>query len=552
MKFKISGRTIQQHNAFIGVQDDNGVEIIDFELPRIYGETDLYTDGIVYIACINSAKESIVVTPEKFKNEDDTFTIRWIVGSEVTAKKGTMHALIRIESLMGLIWQSFPTTFQIMNNLPFTSPQPVFYSRMNSKAAIPIEADSMGMAALYSVEVQADVADTIPEPFISISNRKINIPSSLMNIATQNDSGTKLVYIEAPRYYDGHDLGDYVAVLKCVSSGGKSEIMFTESSTKFTKIVFEDKVRCKWTLLPPQTSYAGSLKLQFYLAKKLGDESYKWETDGSSSVNIYTSIDAQPVIPTTPGYLEEFLTTISNLAEETAANASTARDKATEASTSATEAKNSETLAMMYAVGQNPDGTNNSEPIPKSAKKYASEAGLYSQQAAADAETAVEASNVAISQADRAKDEADRAAAAVGIEFASEEEARKGKSTIKYMNPAQTFNAIDQWTKDNSNIYKIFVILEDTVTKVKLSVRVENGSITITETPMSNPVIRELIFKDRNDSAVNVAVRVENGVVSLVETEQEGVLYETFLDVQKGIVTEVYVENRQLCIMEVA
>lgn len=272
MKIEVRGREICQSNNCIGLQADNNVEIRDFVLSRYYGDIDL-SEGIAYLLFCDPSGRTGYIPLEKTVAED-SLNLRWIVGSELTAVPGQIKAQIKISGLDAALWHSEVAYFHVAESIPAESPQPVVFS---TRAAMP---------RTSSLEA---------EPPITISERKINIPAVLQNIAVQNDENSETVTIQMPRFFDGHDLSEHIIILKTVSSGGRDDIVFSDVAVGDSELTFQ------WTLRPPQTSYNGTLTLQLRVEGK----DFKWETD-TATVNILRSIDAQPVIPSTPSILDGF------------------------------------------------------------------------------------------------------------------------------------------------------------------------------------------------------------------------------------------------------
>lgn len=202
----------------------------------------------------------------------------------------------------------------------------------------------------------ARIAVADEEDPITVSERQIIVPDELRSIAVQNDENSETVRIVIPRYFDGHDLDQYTAILKTVSSGGRDDITLTKEYTDGSEITFS------WTLAPPQTSYSGELQLQI----RFVGEDFKWETD-KAKVTIIESIDADPAIPLTPSIVESFV-------EQVAGYASQASDSALEARTNAEQAQ--------QAADSIGDSVQKAETAALDSEKYASEAGTSASQAA--------------------------------------------------------------------------------------------------------------------------------------------------------------------------
>ncbi len=246
------------------------------------------------------------------------------------------------------------------------------------------------------------------EPPITISNRKFFIPKELQNIAVQNDENSEAVKIILPRYFDGHDLSRHTIAVKTVSSGGRSDVVFATHE----KEILDNEIHLRWTLKPPETSYAGTLQLQLFVT----GQGFKWETD-VGEVTILKSLDAEPVIPMTPNFVEEFLKNLQeyvNRAEEGANTATEqaqiATDKANEAKESANQAeasKNVATQKAQVATEQAQIATKESANQAEASKNVATQ---KAQVATEQAQIATDKANESVEHATQAKQSAQDAA----------------------------------------------------------------------------------------------------------------------------------------------
>lgn len=309
MRFEVRGRTIQQYDSRLGMQGDNRVETVEFVLPKEYNGVDL-TQGIPFLLFELPSKETgYVVLEQELDSEKDTMVLRWLVGSQVTKETGTLKAELKLSGLGDELWHSEITTFTVARSIQADSPQAVSFAAGNSRL-------NTGRPSLRMVN-----PDT--EPPITVAERKIHIPPELKNIAVQNDENSEAVTIRLPRYFDGHDLSRYGITLKTVSKGGRSDVPFLKPSVSSSEIAL------RWTLKPPETSFAGEMKLQLHIEGTREDGArFEWESDGSSTVNILESLDAEPVIPTTPTIMEEFLKQLLELAQTVQADAAKAEEQA--------------------------------------------------------------------------------------------------------------------------------------------------------------------------------------------------------------------------------
>ena len=135
--------------------------------------------------------------------------------------------------------------------------------------------------------------------------RRMYIPIGWRQINIQDDFDAESVVIEVPRYYgsDNIDLSKYPMYLKTVSSGGRDDILLSSEVT-------EDTVSAVWTLCPPQTSYSGDL----YLQLRFEGDDLKWETP-PAKIEIITSLNAEPVVPTSPSAYDGWLDEMQSIAD---------------------------------------------------------------------------------------------------------------------------------------------------------------------------------------------------------------------------------------------
>lgn len=324
MIVKISGRKIGEKYVSIGVQGDNNVETVTFEMPRFYNGIDL-SQGIAYVvfALQDGETGQISITGKDKEITNDTLRLNWIIGSEVTSVPGVIKLAIKISGLESELWHSETATWTIASTIQVESPQPV---------------------AFFS----ARIANPDNEPPITVSERTMIIPSVLQSIAVQNDQNSETVTIKCPRYFDGHDLFQYSFFLRTLNSEDGYD------AVSLVPVDEGDVLSMEWTLKPPQTSYEGQLRIQLWVT----GEDFDWQT-AEANVNIIRQINGDPVVPITPSAFDELLKQVIEYAnsakgsEQAAANSATqaaqsesnAAASAGQAAASAESAKKSETSA---------------------------------------------------------------------------------------------------------------------------------------------------------------------------------------------------------------
>lgn len=344
MRIPIVNKTIQQRLHNIGIQGENNIEEITFVLPRMYKNVDL-SDGLAYMYIVNAKKEIIVVKLDSELeclegNKTENLLFKWVIGREVTQTKGMLNVQIVINGLNNELWKSEISTFTVSQSIDVPMTLPIMYNSKN--------------VSLLTQEPNN-------EPPITISNRKFFIPSELKNIAVQNDENSEAVKIILPRYFDGHDLSKYTIYLKSVSQGGRSDFVFLAED----RIVQEKEIQLNWTLKPPQTSYSGTLQIQLFVT----GQGFKWETE-IGEVNILESLDSEPVIPTTPSYIDEFLKQLEGYVNAADGHVQVAKQQATIATNKANEASISATQASTSA-SESKKQADASSQFATSSKTYA-------------------------------------------------------------------------------------------------------------------------------------------------------------------------------------
>lgn len=351
MVLKINGRKIENTVDEIGLQNDNGIERLEFAIPRYYGETDL-ANGICYILLQYPSGELGYSYLQK-EVSDDTVTAIWRIDAAATRENGTLHAQLKVSGLDAALWHSEVTRFRVGGSLLVETPAPQ-PSRLRAKTRI---------------------ANPDNEQPITVSERQINIPPELQSISVQNDENSETVAIIIPRYFDGHDLGQYTVLMKTISSGGRDDIPLLKTQTTDSELHFS------WTLKPPQTSYPGALRLQI---RFVGDE-FKWETH-SASVNIVASLDGNPIIPTSPSILDGFADEMAAYVDRAAQSARAADASAKEAAAAAEGVNNA-----ADAAAANAQAAAQSAAAAAGSEQNAAAAATSATQSAADAAASIEA-----------------------------------------------------------------------------------------------------------------------------------------------------------------
>lgn len=361
MRFEIDGRIIQQNNTVIGVQGDNGVETVEFVIPRFYKDVDL-NEGLAFAVYklpdktedqVQLDMELLEISEEAAENKQEYLLLRWIIGSQITPKSGILEFGLKISGLDGILWGSQLSSFRIERSIPFESPQqPIYFSRARTRELRLVGSESSS----YSIADIPMLATEHPEnePPITVAERKINIPAELRTIAVQNDANSETVAIQMPRYFDGNDLYQYSIFLKTImpDDGGRDDVALFPSLLNSTTLTMN------WTLKPPQTSFTGALGIQIYVIGTKSDGSdFKWETY-DATINIARSLDADAAIPTEPSIYEDFLKQISAIKNQAKESETKAANSATNAASSATQAASSASNAANSAANAATSATN--------------------------------------------------------------------------------------------------------------------------------------------------------------------------------------------------
>lgn len=431
MDIRIKGRKPEGPDGWplLGVEGDAGVETVRFLVPRYTGSGVDLSQGLAYVGCQlqDGGAHAVSILGDDREIQEDTILLRWLVGAEATAQPGRLKVALKISGLDGELWHSEAIMFTVASTIPIESPQPVLFRSLM---------DSPERTAQSAPALRTANPDT--EPPITVSERTLNIPPELQNIAVQNDRNSETVTIVCPRYFDGHDLSKYSFYLRTTNSNGGYD------PVSLSPAVAEQELRMQWTLRPPQTSYNGKLSIQLWVT----GSNFDWQT-AEASVNIIKQIGGEPAVPVTPPVLDEFLKQISGIAENAkqsegnaaasakqasasagaaAASANTAKQheagaasSAGQASNSAAQAKgfrdetNSYRLQAEASAGKAAESAAGAESAQATVKVYRDEAQAFSglAQAAAgnaanDAQAAAASKADASAEADRARREADR------------------------------------------------------------------------------------------------------------------------------------------------
>lgn len=422
IRLSVVGRQIQQHNSVLGMQGENGVELVEFAFPHSHPVVDMAPSTTAYILLQTKTGKPLVVLirEEDIFEEGSERVYRWLVGKEATEEPGQLTVQIVFSSLSAQMWKSELSIFRVGRSLDIETPQPLVYSE-NKRQRVAMTAG-----------IAPRIANPETEPPITVAERKIIIPAQLRNISVQNDENAETVSIVLPRFFDGADLSTKSIILKTVSKGGRDDV-------PFLKPVISDKtITMAWTLKPPQTSFEGELKIQlqvYGLVSAADSRPYVWQTE-YAAVNIITSLDGAPVIPATPSIMDDFLKQIAQIAasEGSAAQSEQAR-KDTEAIKNETQKIKDDTnqlknLAQLSETNAK-ISADKAAVSESTAKTYRDESEGYAQIAQESAENVAASETAARDEADRAKREADR----------SEREADRSEDAA---NRAHNFNNLER------------------------------------------------------------------------------------------------------------
>lgn len=371
MRIIVKNRSMTGFPDHIGYQNDNLAEEYEFILPRNLGGSDL-AEGLCQLLYILPDQSAGVILLDKTVTEEE-ISARWIVGSEVTGQAGLLRFELRVSGLGALLWHSEIGMTTVSASIPVHSPQPVLF---RSGPALRMS----GGGSPFPEN----------EPPITITERKINIPGLLQNIAVQNDENSETVKLLLPRWFDGNDLSQKSMFLKTINANGERDDV-----PLLNPIVTADTVELHWVLKPPQTSFHGKLQLQLYVQGMLDgttDVPYKWETE-PTSVNIVHSLDGEPVIPVEPSVMTEFLQHITEIAAGAKASEDNAKASETSAAASASAAKSSEQNARTSET--NASASAAAAKTSEGAAKQSEENAASSASAAGTSEQNTKASEVA-------------------------------------------------------------------------------------------------------------------------------------------------------------
>ncbi len=373
MELKITGRQIESPLKAVGKAGEP-IALV-FKMPRYYEGKDL-SNGTIYMAVVKDAESQTHVL-DKVVLEDEIQAI-WNGSFNFP---GAITVALKISDMEAELWKSYPVAMTVAEG----------------------EARPMMMRSFAAPRIAVPDDE---EP-ITVSERTIVVPTELQNIAVQNDENSETVKIVIPRYFDGHDLDQYTAVLKTVSSGGRDDLNLDKIGADDSELTFE------WTLAPPQTSYAGKLEIQI----RFVGEDFKWETD-SAIVNIITSLDDDPIVPTTPSIIESLIQQVSSYANSASASAVLAINSAQEAKEAAETV--GETVSGLVTDAQN--AADRAESAATRAENVQADGDAIIASARAQATAAANSATQASGFANRAEVAAERAEQIAGGDFATHAE----------------------------------------------------------------------------------------------------------------------------------
>ena len=266
MKIWVKGRSLLHDGAPLGMQNDSGVEKVEFILEK--GEEPLpLSQGIACLSFCRADGFQGMVPLKKQEGAGGT-ALLWQVSNETTCVPGLLRVQLVVSGLDARLWHSEVVSLQIGEGIAGEDGQIIPLE--------PLEAEK--------------------RPSITVVERRLQIPSVYQKIAVRNDENSQSVLIRLPRYYGGVDLSGYEIFLKTISSGGRDDLHLANPT------VTDGEIHCVWTLAPPQTSYAGILRLQI----SIKGEDFQWESQ-PGQVEIVESLDAGPVNPEAPTVLDKIL-----------------------------------------------------------------------------------------------------------------------------------------------------------------------------------------------------------------------------------------------------
>lgn len=464
MLVKVEGRKLDCHWMQLGTQGDNAVELVQFEIPRFTSANVDLSEGIVYILFeLSDGTAGLVSALGSNKTvTDDALIINWYVGREVTAQPGRLSIALKISGFNDELWHSEIANCTVAKTIQVESPQPLMY---RSRAA------TVDTPVLY-------MANPDTEPPITVTERTLNIPGELQNIAVQNDQNSETVKIICPRYYDGHDLSAYSFFLRTQNSNEQYDPVV------LSPIVGETELMINWTLKPPQTSYAGTLSIQLWVT----GEDFDWQT-APASLNIIAQLAGEPVIPIQPSVMDDFLKQIGEIEGLAKQHAKDSADSATESANSAMASANSakESADSATAALSSQENAMAAQRAAETAQEAAEKAQDESEKSAQASAEDAQRSEVAASRSEAAKEEAE---AIVGGNFVPQTRKVNGHPLDKDV----TLNADDVGALDKSVMIRIdslWAAVFDDLAHNPFSFSFENlDGITLTSGVYNQPLQR--------------------------------------------------------------
>lgn len=270
----------------VGVKGDVAVEQMRFYIDRYTSAGVDLSTGIGYVVyeLPDGTSDREVCPIEVMPDDESKIIMTLLLCGVMMQQDGLVKFCLKISDLDGALWQSNTATVCIGDTI---GEEVSAYSTFNLRRAY---TDTH------------TYTDTAP---ITVTERTLHIPTTRRTIAVASDENSNRVTIQVPRFYSGYDLGQYEFMLHTeVATYGVDDIVFNGTNGN-EKTVSGNTVELTWVLRPPQTSYAGTLRIQLYV----NGANFAWHSL-IASLTVAPHLVGDPIIPVTPTVYQQYLTEV--------------------------------------------------------------------------------------------------------------------------------------------------------------------------------------------------------------------------------------------------
>lgn len=328
MDIRVHKRTIELPAlTSVGVKGDVAVEQMRFTIDRYTSAGVDLSKGIGYVVYElpdgTSDRETCPI--EVVADDESKIVMTLLLYGMMMQQDGIVKFCLKISDLEGALWQSNTAMVCVGDTIGEDTSA---FSTFNLKRPY---------TDTYTY------TDTSP---ITVTERTLHIPSARRTIAVASDENSNRVTIQVPRYFSGYDLGQYEFMLHTeVAKYGVDDIVFNGIDGN-EKVVNSNTVDLTWVLRPPQTSYAGTLRIQLYVT----GTDFAWHSL-IASLTVAPHLTGDPVIPVTPTVYQQYLTEVQEAVSTGRTVLADTQVAATEAAQSANAAQQAVTEVEAIVAG---------------------------------------------------------------------------------------------------------------------------------------------------------------------------------------------------------